>query len=173
MIIIDIIAILTLIVTIILAPATFVSWFKYALSNQQNQNLGDKQHWVVTTIFIITCILTMSLFSTIKTHGYNEFLNTLEVLRPLEITIEINHRKVDTAHALADFNKIQRMRPHNSSPISKVPVRIVTQTQTYHLEIGRDSQNPNEFWIFYPKFLVTTYNEIGRIHSDFLGQFFN
>jgi hypothetical protein len=31
------------------------------------------------------------------------------------------------------------------------------------LWVCRDSDNPREYWVYYPKYLITTYNEVGRL----------
>jgi len=53
--------------------------------------------------------------------------------------------------------------PHHSSPAKRISVEVAEGSHHIALSLARDSGNPREYWIFYPKYYITTYNEIGRV----------
>ena len=53
--------------------------------------------------------------------------------------------------------------PHHSNPTKRIRVEIAEGSHHIALSLTRDSSNPREYWIFYPKYYITTYNEIGRV----------
>jgi hypothetical protein len=64
---------------------------------------------------------------------------------------------------------LKRVAPysaHHSHPAKRIRVDIRNGNQDLTLELGRDSQNPQEYWIFHPKYRVTSNNEIGRVTTS-------
>ena len=55
---------------------------------------------------------------------------------------------------------------HHSYPIKKFKFKIKDKDGELELLIGQDSQNKNEYWIFYPKYRHTGANELGRIRTN-------
>ena len=53
--------------------------------------------------------------------------------------------------------------PHHSSPTKRINVEISEGSHHIVLSLARDSSNPREYWVYYPKYYITRYNEIGRI----------
>jgi hypothetical protein len=53
--------------------------------------------------------------------------------------------------------------PYHSSPTKRINVEISEGSHHIVLSLARDSGNPREYWVFYPKYYITRYNEIGRI----------
>jgi hypothetical protein len=53
--------------------------------------------------------------------------------------------------------------PHHSSPTKRINVEISEGSHHIVLSLARDSSNPREYWVFYPKYYITRHNEIGRI----------
>ena len=52
---------------------------------------------------------------------------------------------------------------HHSHPTKMIRVDIETDKGNLTLELGRDSGYAREYWVFYPKYRVTSNNEIGRV----------
>ena len=55
------------------------------------------------------------------------------------------------------------LSPHHSSPTKRINVEISDGSHHIVLSLARDSGDPREYWVFYPKYCITRYNEIGRI----------
>jgi hypothetical protein len=61
---------------------------------------------------------------------------------------------------------LKALRPlsaHHSSPTKRINVHISEGSHRIALSLARDSSDPREYWVFYPKYYITKNNEIGRI----------
>jgi len=62
-------------------------------------------------------------------------------------------------------------RYHQSHPIRTITVLLQTKKGDLELKLGRDSDNPQEYWVFYPHFITTSYNDIGKIVTTSLDSY--
>jgi hypothetical protein len=67
--------------------------------------------------------------------------------------------------ALRETNSISS---HHSHPTTEYRVTLSTSRGSLYLRLCRDSDNPTEYWVFYPGFHVTESNEVGRTFTDVL-----
>ena len=85
--------------------------------------------------------------------------------RPLSVLI--NGRP--TAYSAELTDSLRRMSDptgHHSHPTERFHVQIATARSSLTLELGRDSQDAREFWVFYPGFKRTRLNEVGHAFTD-------
>lgn len=71
----------------------------------------------------------------------------------------------DGERVLSQLKAIRCMPDHHSHPTSRFSIAIRDQHGILQLELAQDSQYQHEYWVFYPQFRWTTWNEIGRIHT--------
>ncbi len=64
---------------------------------------------------------------------------------------------------LATLKSLHWIFPHHSSPGRTIGIEISDQSHRVSLWLSRDSGDPHEYWVFYPKYYITKRNEIGRI----------
>ena len=64
---------------------------------------------------------------------------------------------------LTTLKTLRWISPHHSSPTRKITLEISDTSHRLVLWVCRDSGDPREYWIFYPKYLITAHNEVGRI----------
>lgn len=57
---------------------------------------------------------------------------------------------------------------HHSHPTKHIKVTIESHGKILELQLGRDSQLPQEYWVFYPKYGHTRVNEIARVTTSIL-----
>jgi hypothetical protein len=57
---------------------------------------------------------------------------------------------------------------HHSHPTTRFEVRIDTSAGSAVLVFRRDSSDPHEYWVFYPKFHSTNVNAVGHAFTDSL-----
>jgi hypothetical protein len=57
---------------------------------------------------------------------------------------------------------------HHSHPTKKIHIEVERNGQVMNFNLGRDSQNPQEYWVFFPKYRVSSMYEIGRITTSAL-----
>ena len=55
---------------------------------------------------------------------------------------------------------------HHSHPTKMIRVDIETDKGVLTLQLGRDSGYAQEYWVFYPKYRITSNNEIGRVTTS-------
>ena len=66
---------------------------------------------------------------------------------------------------LVALKTLKWMPAHHSNPTKRINVEISDNSGRIILSLARDSGDPREYWVFYPKYFITRYNEIGRIVS--------
>jgi hypothetical protein len=64
---------------------------------------------------------------------------------------------------LSAFRALRWLSAHHSSPTKRINVEIADGSHHIVLSLARDSNNPREYWVFYPKYYITRHNKIGRI----------
>ena len=69
---------------------------------------------------------------------------------------------------LSALKTLDRLPVHHSNPTKKIQIGISSRSDSLALSLARDSGNPREYWVFYPKYFVTARNEIGRIQTPLL-----
>lgn len=67
---------------------------------------------------------------------------------------------------ISELKKVAPMAGHGSHATKRVVIEVVSGNETLILELGRDSSNDQEYWVFYPKYRYTSSNEFGRIITD-------
>ena len=77
--------------------------------------------------------------------------------------VSINGQEVPNGdEVLTALRGLSDLPAHHSHPVKKITVKVSDGSHVL-LWLGRDSDNPREYWIYYPKHLITRNNEIGRI----------
>lgn len=77
--------------------------------------------------------------------------------------VSINGQQVQNGdEVLTVLRDLRDLPAHHSHPVKKIIVEVSDQGHLL-LWLGRDSDNPREYWVYYPKHLITRNNEIGRI----------
>jgi hypothetical protein len=78
--------------------------------------------------------------------------------------ISINAKPAPDPHEVLFALKTLRWLPdHHSNPTKRINVEISDYSRHIVLSVARDSGDPREYWVFYPKYAITARNEIGRI----------
>ena len=61
---------------------------------------------------------------------------------------------------------LQPVAAHHSRPTTMIKLDLHSDNGVVTIECGRDSANAQEYWVFYPKYGITSNNEIGRITTS-------
>lgn len=72
---------------------------------------------------------------------------------------------------IEDLGSIRPHRAHHSHPEERFVVRVVSQTNSVVLELGRDSEIRTEYWVFNPKLSVFEDSIIGSFQTDALSKY--
>ena len=57
---------------------------------------------------------------------------------------------------------------HHSHTTTRYRVVLTTSRGTLPLDLNRDSQDPHEYWVYYPSFHITKLKEVGHAFTDTL-----
>jgi hypothetical protein len=57
---------------------------------------------------------------------------------------------------------------HHSHPTTEYRLLLKTSNGPLALELRRDSQDPHEYWVFYPEFNATKLQDVGHVFTDAL-----
>lgn len=83
--------------------------------------------------------------------------------------ITINGTKLEDNNALlAALRGMRDTAAHHSSPTTIYRLVLDSANGPLELCLRRDSQDPHEYWIFYPDFYSTEINSVGRVFTDAL-----
>src|SRR5687767_10623748 len=108
----------------------------------------------------------MAAASIMTTYARRDVLSFLQNLSG-NYTVYVNHQEVrESEKIISSLKEIAPYWAHHSSPTTRIRVDIHSDMRDLTLELGRDSGNPQEYWVFYSGHSVTSDNEIGRITTS-------
>lgn len=71
----------------------------------------------------------------------------------------------DSKELLGLLGSLDRGSSHNSHPMRRSPVVVRHGDRSLELEMGRDSERADEYWVYLPRDWTTDHNEVGRIRT--------
>jgi hypothetical protein len=75
----------------------------------------------------------------------------------------VNQQKVkNPVEVIAALRELRDLPAHHSEPTHPIRLDIYDQSHLA-LSLARDSDNPREYWVFYPRHWITRNNEVGHI----------
>ena len=155
-------------VAIIALPFLLVNWWKYMKAQPVNRLVVVRPGFPIKSVSffvfsILTAIAAATIVSTYARHDVLSFIQNLSG----NYTVYVNHQQVpDYEKIIASLKEIGPYPAHHSHPTKRIRVDIHTDARDVTLELGRDSGNPKEYWVFYSGNSVTSQNEIGRITTS-------
>jgi len=60
---------------------------------------------------------------------------------------------------------------HHSHPTTTIRITVEGNGHTMRFNLGRDSSDPHEYWVFLPEYRITSMNELGRIETNLLDRY--
>jgi len=117
--------------------------------------------WVLSAIAVdlfVSDLTTLTARDKVKS-----YLNELSS----DVKVSVNGQLVENPNeVITELRKVAPLTAHGSHDTIRVPIEITDHNETLLIELGRDSTNVQEYWVFYPKHRYTSKNEIGRIITD-------
>ncbi len=116
--------------------------------------------------FVGPIILAMVIAQIVTSYGRYEVLSFLRELSgdyKIYINAKPSHQPQRIAAALKE---VAPQWGHHSHPTKMIAVEIQSDKGSLTLELGRDSGYAQEYWVFYPKYGITSNNEIGRVTTS-------
>ena len=119
--------------------------------------------------FLIAAIAAMRLLSSHLKATIRE--NVIQYARGASgsAIVSVNGQATPNAPViLLELAKITSLPAHHSSPTTKLRVKIRDGEKSLVLDLGRDSGDSREYWVFYPGLPSTSYgeSEIGRLRTN-------
>lgn len=159
--------------TMISLPFLLVNWFRYVRQVQADHSM--RPDWAKGTIpaksimaFVLSIGIGMSAASISTDEACRRVMDFLGSASAID-AISINGKAFSTPHVLLqELRTLHQIPAHHTHPVGNIAIQVSTGTQCLELSLGRDSSNPREYWVFYPKYNVTAKNEIGRIQTSVL-----
>ena len=74
----------------------------------------------------------------------------------------------DPDRVLQALRSLRWASAHHSHPSHPILVRVLAPSHDVVLSVSRDSDDPHEYWVFLPRYRVTSMNEVGRIFTTAL-----
>jgi hypothetical protein len=153
---------------IVALPFLLVNWWKYIKNQPLNRLVTVRAGFPTKSVgfFLISACIAMAAASIMTTYARHDALNFLQSL-PENYTVYVNQQEVrDPDKMISSLRKIAPYWAHHSHPTTKIRVDVRGSVRDLTLELGRDSDDPQEYWVFYSQHSVTANNEIGRITTS-------
>jgi hypothetical protein len=77
----------------------------------------------------------------------------------------------DQAAFVAALRSMSSSFGHHSHPVGNIYLQIQTSSGSVELNLRRDSERPDEYWVFMPAYWSTADAEIGRITSPIFANY--
>jgi hypothetical protein len=127
----------------------------------------------ISRMFVAGCIIfagiigsEFALAAYVKSAALNEIHPRL--VADIEL-VTANDKQVDKPNNLiAALRSMHDTTAHHSHPIKGYRLFLKTSRGPLILQVCRDSDDPHEYWVFYPNFHSTTSNDVGHIFTDAL-----
>jgi hypothetical protein len=153
---------------IVALPFLLVNWFKYIKDQPLNRLVTVRTGFPTKSVsfFLFSAGIAMAAASVMTTYARRDALNFLQSL-PENYTVYVNQQQVhDPDKMISSLKEIAPYWAHHSHPTTRIRVDVRSDARNLTLELGRDSDNPQEYWVFYSAHSVTADNEIGRITTS-------
>ena len=140
----------------ILKPKSIVCW----------QNIPFKS-FTCFVLFFVFIVVTSSIIKANSLNMIHDFLNNKETM-----VVKINGDFIEnTKDIIVMLKTIEPLPAHHSHDTVQIRIEVISNSKSLGLEFGRDSQRPQEYWVFYPKYRCTSKNEIARVKTDLLNEY--
>ena len=157
--VLDLVFIAAGLTALIALPFLVVTWSNYLGSLPQNRVFPLRS----VAFFAGGVIIAMCTAFVSQSLAQESVLDTLRLCSSSNSTVHIDGREVaNPAEVLNTLKQVHDLPAHHSSPTKTFTVDIHGPKHLI-LALSRDSGNPSEYWVFYPKYWITRHNEIGRI----------
>jgi type IV secretory pathway VirB6-like protein len=155
---------------IIALPFMVVNHVKYVKVSAANRSrivpLPAKFPVKSVIFFVGPIILAIVIAQIVTSYGRYEVLSFLREVSG-DYKIYVNSQPAHEPQRIVDaLKEVAPQLGHKSHPTKMFRVEIQSDKGNLRLELGRDSVYAQEYWMFYPKYGITSNNEIGRVTTS-------
>lgn len=171
--VLNIICTLAFAATIIALPFLLVNWTRYLKRRPINRLVAVRTSFPTKSVsfFLVSALTAGAAAIMMTTYASHDVVNSIRSLSG-NYVVYVDGRQIrDSDKLISALKEIAPYAAHHSHPIKRIRVEIRGDATDLTLELGRDSDRPEEYWVFYPRFGVTSNNEIGRITTSALDEY--
>jgi heme/copper-type cytochrome/quinol oxidase subunit 2 len=169
--ILDAVAYLAFAIALVMLPVLTVNWSIYIWKlikkygpEPRISTASMPIKSVLAFIIPVVIVICASIFS--QSIATDEVLQKISSL-PEDCDVFVNGQRVQDPQAIiSTLKSLHAVLPHHSEPTRAIKIEIRDHSRQMVLILGRDSGDPREYWVFYPKHAITARNEIGRITTS-------
>ena len=123
------------------------------------------------SFFVLSILTAVAAANIVTTYARHDAVNFIRSLSG-NYVVYVDGRQIrDSDDLTSALKEIAPYWAHHSHPTKRIRVEIRDDVKELRLELGRDSDNGQEYWVFYPELGVTSNNEIGRITTSALDEY--
>jgi hypothetical protein len=135
--------------SIISLPFLLVNWARYMKARPVDRLTVVRFGFPIKSVsfFLISCLVLILVASVMTTYARHD---TLEFIKNLsgKYSVSVNDQEVgDSVKVISALREISSYWPHHSHPTKRIRVLIRSDSRAMALELGRDSDNPQEYWV--------------------------
>lgn len=145
-------------------------WAKRRVNRFPNENLGPGFPIKSAGFFVGAVLLTCLVVVIVTSNSREEVLAFVTESHDLQVYVN-NQPARNPDEIIAAVKTLQSMAAHHSHPTKTIRLDLHSDKGVITIECRRDSANAQEYWVFYPKYTMTSDNEIGRIKTAALDSY--
>jgi hypothetical protein len=166
--VLDVIVFAAFATALIALPFVFYNWLRYLTKRGVSfPTLRNRAPIPIRSVlfFLIPLVIALGAAETSKEIGHDEVLRKLKSLKD-DCRVSINRDAVQNSReVLSVLRTLDGLPAHHSNPTKRIDIEISDHAPRLVLSLARDSGDPSEYWVFWPKYRITANNEIGRIKT--------
>ena len=148
---------------VLLTKSLLGKWWK---SGRKAPAVWKKTGYATIAAFFLPIIIIFILSFTVKKIVRHEVKTWLENVSD-DATVSINNEVIRKPQTVIDeLRKLAAIPAHHSYATKRIRIAIRDNDQGLVIDLGRDSQLPQEYWVFYLGYRHTYVNEVGRITTS-------
>ena len=152
-------------VALVALPFLVVGWIRKTIKTAQGKKTNDVFVFASSAVFSLAVLGGLCLGFFGKSFGQVEFKRTMISITG-DAHVSINGVAVSNSKEIVSALKsLHSVRAHHSNPTQRIAVDVSDGSQGLLLFLARDSGDPREYWVFFPRHWITGNNEIGRIET--------
>ena len=123
------------------------------------------------SLFVISCLTVITISTAMSIYARHDVLKFVHGLSG-NYTVYVNQQQVrEPDNMVSALKEVAFYWGHHSHPTKRIHLLIRNDVRDLRLELARDSDNPQEYWIFYLDQDLTSENEIGRITTSAFNEY--
>jgi hypothetical protein len=171
--VLDIVTYTAFVCGLIALPFFVVNFLRYRSKVLADRSVGPwwlKGRFPIKSVggFAASIIVAMTTAQFSQQIAHGDVLEELHAL-PHDCSVSIAGHSAENPQRMVEvLQSLRWASAHHSSPSHPIFVRIGCPPHDLVLNLSRDSSDPHEYWVFFPRYRVTSVNEIGRVFTDVL-----